>query len=233
MNILLLMMGGKGTRFGADIPKQYISIYGKPVFSYIISKYLECPEVQGVVLVSHEDWIPFVKNQLAELSCSIPCHVVKGGETRSASVRNGLEEAIRLGSGNDIVLIHDATHPYVDKGHLKDIINAVKEYGGATLGGSQYDTMYQTTENDIVKEVIPRQQVFSGASPEAFRLNDLYFIYKNATKEELENMTSAGAIALAHGIPMKVIPTDLLNLKITHGPDMELFKMLKEYFFAE
>ena len=61
MNILLLMMGGKGTRFGADIPKQYIQIQEHPVFRYIIKKYLECPEIYGAVLVSHEEWITFVK----------------------------------------------------------------------------------------------------------------------------------------------------------------------------
>ncbi len=45
-------------------------------------------------------------------------------------------------------------------------------------------------------------------------------------------MTSAGAIALAHHIPMKVVPTELLNLKITYKRDMELFvKLCGNYFF--
>lgn len=235
MNILMLMMGGKGTRFGADIPKQYITIHNKPVFYYIIEKYLKCPDIHGVVLVSHEDWISFVKEQLHILAPSIPCHVVPGGQTRSESVLNGLKEAMELGKGTtqNVVLIHDATHPYVDIPTLIPIIEAVKEYGGATLGGCQYDTMYQTSYDGFIEDVIPRQQIFSGASPEAFRLEEIYSIYCNASKEELDKMTSAGALALSHKIPMKVIPTNLLNLKITHGPDMKLFELLLHYFFTE
>ena len=47
-------------------------------------------------------------------------------------------------------------------------------------------------------------------------------------------MTSVGAIALEHNIPMKVVPTPVLNLKITYPEDMKLFmKLYKNYFFNE
>ena len=168
------------------------------------------------------------------LSPAIPYRIVRGGATRSESVLNGLNEAVTLGSENDIVLIHDATHPYVDRPNLEAVIEAVKLFGGATLGGCQYDTVYQTDEAGVIKTVLPRQQVFSGASPEAFHLGELHSIYQNADRDELEKMTSAGALALAHGISMKVIPTNLLNLKITHSEDMELFTHLADkYFFSE
>ena len=39
MNHVLLMMGGSGTRFGAEIPKQFIEVEGQPVFSYVMDKY--------------------------------------------------------------------------------------------------------------------------------------------------------------------------------------------------
>ena len=76
--------------------------------------------------------------------------------------------------------------------------------------------------------------MISGASPEGFIYKDLCDIYFNATEDELEQMTSAGAIALSHNIPMKVISTDILNLKLTYPSDMELYKLLKnEYFFGK
>ena len=50
----------------------------------------------------------------------------------------------------------------------------------------------------------------------------------------MERMTSAGALALAHNIPMKVVPTQVLNLKITYPEDMNLFmKLYNNYFFNE
>lgn len=233
MNTLLMMMGGSGTRFGADIPKQYILINDAPVFYHILKKYLTCPEIDQIIIVSHKDWIPYVEEQVQKLAPAIPCMVTAGGATRSESVKNGLCLANSNGNSDDVVLIHDATHPYVDSENLSKIIEAVKECGGATLGGSQYDTMYETTTESFLKRVIPRQYVVSGASPEAFRLGDLYHIYCNASQEELEQMTSAGAIALAHGIPMKVIPSNVLNLKITHPDDMRLFRcLIDQYFFT-
>ena len=61
-NFLLMMMGGSGTRFGADIPKQYIEIDDIPVFAYIIDKYSKVPEIDEMVIVSHKDWIDFVED---------------------------------------------------------------------------------------------------------------------------------------------------------------------------
>ena len=74
----------------------------------------------------------------------------------------------------------------------------------------------------------------SGASPEAFRFGDIYRIYRDSTEEEFKRMTSAGAIALAHGIDMKVIQADIINLKITYKNDMKVFeKLVNTYFFEE
>ena len=64
------------------------------------------------------------------------------------------------------------------------MVEAVKEYGEATLGQKQWDTCYQIDENDMLTAVIPRQQVVSGASPEGFKFKTIYDIYKSWTKEE-------------------------------------------------
>lgn len=229
----MLMMGGTGTRFGADIPKQYILVQNKPVFYHILKKYITCPEIDQMIIISHKNWGLYVKEQLQSLKIQIPYKVINGGDTRSESVKNGLISAISSGKKEDIVLIHDATHPYVDSKNLSKIIAAAKECGGATLGACQYDTMYETTSQSYLKRVIPRQYIVSGASPEAFRLGELYHIYNQASEKELEEMTSAGAIALAHGILMKVIPSNILNLKITHPDDMFLFNcLIDKYFFT-
>ena len=112
--------------------------------------------------------------------------------------------------------------------------NAVNKYGGATLGACQYDTCYRINEDNMLEEVIPRQFLVSGASPEAFKFKIIKDIYQKAGENELANMTSAGAIALHNNIKMKVIPTDVLNLKITYANDMKLFKLLKDnYFFKK
>lgn len=232
MNILMLMMGGSGTRLGADIPKQYLEVDGKPIFYYIVEAYARLPEIDAICLVSHTNWIEFVKEQIAGIPFHCPLIVTAGGDSRSESVRNGLQAVQNFAAEKDVILIHDATHPYVDREGTLAVIEAVNEIGGATLGACQYDTCYQLDAQNHLTRVIPRQELVSGASPEAFRFGDISKIYFNSTEEELNSMTSAGAIALAHGIPMKVIPAHVLNLKITYPNDLELFKLLvKTYFF--
>lgn len=233
-NHLLLMMGGSGTRLGANRPKQYIEVEGLPIFAYILGGYdkLEC--IDSIVIVSHEDWFDYVNEWIDKLQVKKQISVVGGGANRSESVKNGLQELSKYAKDEDVVLIHDATHPYVDKKGTEEVIEALKTYEGATLGAYQYDTVYKINENDVIDMVIPRQLVVSGASPEAFIYKRIYDIYCNASEEELEAMTSAGAIALEHGIAMKVVHANVINLKITYKNDMDAFvKTARTYFFED
>lgn len=233
MNILLLMMGGSGTRLGANVPKQYIELENRPIFSYILEAHQNCEAIDKIVIVSHEDWIEYVSAWSSWLCADKVAAITKGGPNRSTSVKNGLLAMESFASRNDVILIHDATHPYCDKNGIVKIIDAVNEFGGATLGQAQYDTVYGTTEEEFIERVVPRQRVVSGASPEAFRYGDICDIYKNADEAELEAMTSAGAIAMAHDIPMKVIHSEVLNLKITYPGDLHLLTLLLHDFFPE
>ncbi len=232
MNTVLLMMGGSGTRFGADIPKQYVKVDGRPIFSYILEGYNRLSCVDKIIVVSHADWIDYVGEIASDLGADKLYKIVSGGETRSESVKNGLIAAKEYSSDDDVILIHDATHPYVDEKGCEEVIEGVKEYGGATLAQFNYDTVYRMDDDHILERIEPRFNIVAGASPEAFTFGRIYDIYMNSPKEELEQMTSAGAIALRHGIRMKVVRANVLNLKITYQDDMNLFtKLVKNYFF--
>lgn len=233
MNTVLLMMGGSGTRFGADKPKQYIEVGGRPIFSYILEGYNDLDDVDKIIIVSHADWIDYVEEIAQQIRADKLCRVVSGGETRSQSVKNGLIAASEYSRDDDVILIHDATHPYVDAQGVREVIEGVKAFGGATLAQFNYDTVYRMDDDHILTNIEPRFNIVAGASPEAFTFGRIYDIYMNSPKEELEQMTSAGAIALAHGIRMKVVRANVLNLKITYADDMTLFRKLVDNYFFE
>lgn len=232
MNAFLLMMGGTGTRFGKSRPKQYTEIDGRPLFSYIVEKVDRTPEADRLVVVSHADWLDYAREWTERYVKHTPFDVVEGGENRSGSVLNGLTKLSEYCDEQDVVMIHDATHPYLDSENLGALIEAVKEYGGATMASKNYDTVYRMDAEGFLEKVEPRELIVAGASPEAFRFGDIYRIYRQSTPEEMSRMTSAGAIALAYHIPMKVIPSPVLNLKITYPQDFDLLlKLLHGYFF--
>ena len=85
----------------------------------------------------------------------------------------------------------------------------------------------------MITEVVPRSNIIAGASPEGFKFKDIYPIYANATEDELEKMTSAGAIALKYNIKIKVVECSYLNLKITYKNDLEIFKKLVDTYFFD
>lgn len=231
---VLLMMGGIGSRFGADIPKQFTMVNEKPLFTYIAKKLAKQECITGMVVVVNESWLDYTKEWIEKLHIDKIVNVVKGGDTRSESVRNGLRALVGIANDDDPVLMHDATHPYVDEEGTKKVAEMVSEYGSATLASLNYDTTYLMDDDNNIVKVIPRRNVIAGASPEGFRFKQILDIYENTPQEEMEKMTSVGAIALAHNIPMKVVPTTTLNLKITYPEDFKLFqKLFNNYFFNE
>lgn len=233
MNILVLAMGGSGTRLGSSIPKQYIEINNIPIFGYILEKYNRMDFIDKIVIISNEQWIDYVEKHVETLKASKVYAVVAGGDNRNSSIKNGFKVIKKFAKDEDVILFHDATHPYVDEEGTKQVIEAIKEYGAATLASYNYDTVYNKNEENTITEVVPRNNIIAGASPEGFQFKYIYPIYANASEEELEKMTSAGAIALAHNIKIKVVECSYLNLKITYKRDLEIFKKLVNTYFFE
>ena len=225
MNRLMLMMGGSGVRFGADVPKQFVEVEGLPIFVYILDEYQKCDCIDEIIIVVHKDWIEDTGSWCEKRGIT-KCRVITaGGSTRSESIRNGLQAIKDAAQDDDVILFHDATHPYVDEPGTEKVIEAIRTYGGATLGEMQYDTVYRMDEkSNMIQKVEPRREIVAGASPEGFLFGDIYRIYMNTSEEDFERLTSAGAVALENDIPMKVIPTTALNLKITYQYDLEVFK---------
>lgn len=232
-NIALIMMGGIGSRCKNIIPKQFIKINNIPIFYYLLNGLNELKEIDNIIIVVNSNWINYTSEVCRKLPKSKIVDIVSGGASRSESVLNGLKATKNIANDDDIVMLFDATHPYVDPKGIKELILAVKTFGGATLGQRQYDTCYRINNNDMLEEVIPRQEIVSGASPEAFLFKTIFNIYENSSKEELEKMTSAGALALAHNIPMKICTLNNINLKITYPEDVEILQHLITYNFKE
>ena len=232
MNNALIMMGGSGTRFGADIPKQFVMIEGKPVFAYLLEAYERFDLVDEVCVVCHKDWIDFTCDWAEKVGARKVKAVVAGGASRSQSVQFGLRTLSESMDPNDIVLIHDVTHPFIDMENVPKCVQACREVGASTLAGSCFDTMYEVDEGDVVSCVADRAHLVSATAPECFRFDVIYPLYQGKNAEELEKMTSAGAMLIASGRPVQAIRTPLINLKVTLREDMEAFeKLLHGYYY--
>ena len=231
-NYFLVMMGGSGIRFGADVPKQFVEVGGRHVFLYILDAIQSLGVADGFVVVSHKDWVDYIK-ETTKGKYSKMLAVVEGGDCRSKSVYNGLKGLKKYANDDDVVLIHDATHPHLDGAKISELIEQINIHSAATLVSSVYDTCYIKRENGLIDHVVDRKTVAVGASPEGFKMGVIFPIYDNASEEELETMTSAGAIWISSGGEMGTVVSDLLNLKITYPNDMELYKLLYNNYYRK
>lgn len=227
------MMGGIGSRFGSALPKQFTEIEGKPIFMHILNAYNSLEFIDNIVVITNSNWIELTNRYLREFKTNKRFILTEGGFSRSQSVKNGILASKDISQKEDLLLIHDATHPYIDEKAIRKAITLMDEYDGVTLCQREYDTCY-SIENDVIVSEIPKKTVVSGASPEIFKYGDLYKMYIDATPEELEVLTSAGAMALSHNMRIRVVPMEYLNIKITLPQDMILFRELcSNYYFRE
>lgn len=163
MNIVLVMSGGEGTRFGAEIPKQYNMISGKPVIDYVIDAILESQKTDKVIVVMDAQWIDYSeKLKTSNFDFAV------NGSTRLESMYNGLN-LIKENYACDKVIVVDAVAPflyaslideYFDKLDKWDVvITAHKITGGLT---------------DIHNSRLNRENYIVTQSPEGFKFELLW-----------------------------------------------------------
>ena len=221
---LLMMMAGKGTRFGADVPKQFVLINdNEPIFIYSLKHLNEIDKIDEMIVITNADYLTETQKWIKDFKINKVSAVLTGGAGRQLDVLKGLK-SIKNANANDIVLIYDATHPIVDKEGCEKVIDALYENDAVTLAEYQFDTTYKIDkETDYIVDTIDRKEIIAGASPEGFKYKVIFDTFNNFTEEDLKKGTSAGAVMLKNNIKMLAIKTNVVNLKITYPADFDNF----------
>ena len=229
-NILFLMMGGIGSRTGLSYPKQFFEIEGKPIYDYILEKYVETNLLNRVIIICNINYTETVKKEINKYK-NIEIEVVPGGSSRTESVLNGIKKCIDLKCPIDAnILIHDTTHPYLDYKTLKLALDLTSKEPAITFASHVWDTVYLSTENAYIDKTLPRSRIAVGASPEIFKFSLLVSLLN---EPDPGKYTSIGNYIERKNIKIKIIWSDLINLKITHKEDLKLLLSAKQYFLKD
>ena len=123
MNIAVIFAGGVGKRMNSKtVPKQFLKLHGKEIIIYTIEQFEQCPEIDAIIVVSLNDWIPYLERVLNQNGIKKVVKVVPGGQTGQESIFHGLKAAQKVGAeGKNIVLIHDGVRPLIDKETIQKI----------------------------------------------------------------------------------------------------------------
>lgn len=203
----ILVAAGSGSRFGAETPKQFLPLLGRPVIRHAAETLVR---YVGALLqpVGDPAWIDPALDGLAHLPC------VPGGASRQASVRAGLEALVPLAP--DYVLIHDAARPLIPPGTVEALLAALRDAPGAIPAAPVADTLKRGEGGRIVATV-PRDGLFRAQTPQAFRFDVVLAAHRAAA---IAPATDDAALLEAQGLPVALVPGAEDNIKITYRDDL-------------
>ncbi|HEX2941956.1 MAG TPA: bifunctional 2-C-methyl-D-erythritol 4-phosphate cytidylyltransferase/2-C-methyl-D-erythritol 2,4-cyclodiphosphate synthase [Rhodopila sp.] len=202
----ILVAAGSGTRFGAELPKQYLTIAGKPVIRHAAEAL-----VGHVSLLQPVGDAAPIESALAGVPGLLP--VVPGGATRQDSVSAGL--AALAPHQPDIVLVHDAARPIIPEGTIPALLAALQESAGAIPAAPVADTLKRVVRG-VITETVPRTGLFRAQTPQAFRFDVLLAAHRAG----LTGATDDASLLEAAGHTVEVVPGSDDNIKLTYPEDL-------------
>lgn len=214
--IALIVAGGSGQRFGAERPKQYLDLAGKPVLRRTVEAFLRHPQVGGVRVVIDPAWRDAYDAAVAGLGLPDP---VAGGASRQDSVRNGLE-ALAADGAPDLVLIHDAARPLIDADTIAAVIGALDNSAGAIAAVPVADTLKRGNGNggrDAIAGTVDRDGLWRAQTPQGFRFPAILEAHRAAAGLSL---TDDAAVAERAGLAVALVPSKEDNFKVTTPDDL-------------
>ncbi|MBD5509227.1 MAG: 2-C-methyl-D-erythritol 4-phosphate cytidylyltransferase [Lachnospiraceae bacterium] len=228
MNIAVIFAGGSGKRMHSkDKPKQFLLVHGKPIIVHTIEVFQYHKEIDGIIVVCLEDWIPYMEEMQYRYRLDKIGKIVPGGATGQMSIYNGVKAAAELyGLEDNIVLIHDGVRPLIDNRVISENISGVKEYGSAITCAPAQETCVLIDDNNDISEVENRKYSRLAKAPESFWLNELLEAEEQAIKDGYTEMIDSCTLMRAYGKKMHVVECSGENIKITTPDDFYMFRAL-------
>jgi len=212
--VALIVAAGRGTRLGAEIPKQYVALNGHCALRRSIDLILSVETIEQVACVIHPDDRDHYSEATDGLNDAVLTAPVMGGDTRAASVRAGLEALVAYQP--DAVLIHDAARPFMPKTVIDAVMDALATSDGACAGLPVVDALWETSET-MAQRSVSRDGLWRAQTPQGFRFDAILAAHR------VHNGLGADDVAVAReaGLSVRFVQGSEIGFKITTPEDLE------------
>ncbi len=213
----LIVAGGKGTRIKSKLPKQFLELNGKPILIHTLEAFIRYSENITIILVLPEDDLEIWNDLSRKFNFTFPIIIVKGGETRFQSVKNGLSKIHDAG----LVAIHDGVRPLVSE----DIIGASFRLAAvhqSAVAAVRLKESIRMTDQDNTKAV-DRSRFRLIQTPQTFDIATIKKAYE--TKEDA-SLTDDASVAERAGLIISLFEGSYENIKITTPEDLIIAEAL-------
>ncbi len=226
MNIALVIAGGVGLRMQQEIPKQFMNVYDKPVIIYTLEAFEKHPEIDKIAVVCLDGWHDILYAYSKQYKISKLDFVVSGGENGQDSIREGVYEAEKHYSPEDIILIHDSIRPLVSQEIISDCIVQCKRFGSAISAVPCTTAVLKREPGEKSTTNVPRETLAITQTPQAFPLKKIADLHRLALEKGITNATASCSLAVELGEAVHFSIGSELNLKLTTTNDFNMFKAL-------
>ena len=210
----ILLMAGEGLRMGSDLPKQFLLLGDRPVYSHALDALISSALFDEIVLVCHPQWLHLMKQR-----------AITGGKTRQESSYLGLKG---FRNRPDIVLIHDAVRPFVTEEILKKNVEGAIRFGAIDTCIPSVDTLVYAPDQTMIQSIPNRSHYLRGQTPQTFRMDWILEAHEKALEAGIENATDDCRLVLQLGKPVHIVLGSENNLKITSESDL----IMAEHFYS-
>lgn len=212
-SFVVIVAGGSGSRMGANIPKQFLELDGKPILMHTLERIYKISPDSIFILVLPKDQFERWQNLCNAHKFNLNYKLIEGGNSRFQSVKNGLS----LVNKNSIVAIHDGVRPFVSKNVFESCMNEAKLKGGAIPTLPITDSIRELNQNG--SQIRNRNNFVSVQTPQCFQ-SDLII---NSYQQNFDNsFTDDASVVEKFGHTISLVSGNKENIKITTPEDLDI-----------
>lgn len=215
----ILLAGGKGSRMGTDVPKQFLKLRGESLLRHSVKRFRRFGLLKSITVVSHPDWILETEKELEDL-LEPNDRIVEGGETRHLSTLQGLGSVPY--DEKDIFFIHDVARPNFKQNELYQLVEQTKIFGAASLVCPVTESLVRVKlHQNYSSEPLKREEVYAVKTPQSvagFMLKELLAnpLAVNPKLHPTDLCTWMGERRVG------IVETNFQNIKVTSPGDLAL-----------
>lgn len=216
---VIIVAGGIGSRIKSDRPKQFIEINGVPIIIRTIRAFLDYNPGISVIICVHRNYQQFLENIIEKYQLKdAAIKITIGGDTRFASVKNGL---LLVDNPNAIVGIHDAARPFVSRQTIANCFETAAQKGNATPCVAVNESLRKISNN--INHSVNRHEYKIMQTPQCFMAAKI----KKAFEQEYSPVFTDDATVLeTTGEKINLVEGNEENIKITSPHDLVIAKAL-------
>jgi 2-C-methyl-D-erythritol 4-phosphate cytidylyltransferase len=222
----LIIAGGVGARMQQAIPKQFMTVFDKPIIAYTMEKFENHPAVDVIAVVCLDGWENILTSYAKQYNITKFKHIFPAGSVGQESIKNGIMGLAKFYDDDAIVLIHDAIRPNLSKDIISDCIDMTKQYGNAIVCIPCQEAMLETKDKICSESSYPRDNLKRTQTPQGFKLGIIKNAHQKAAELNITNSIASCTLMIEVGEKVYFSKGSEKNIKLTTLEDMDMFKAL-------